>query len=161
MCYVLFFIFSILFGCYYLGVIEYYKQQKDVSTLFEEYYVSGKDVEITFPEDKRNLIYIYLESMETTNFTKENGGIMDKSYTPNLEKLALENTNFSNTSSIGGAIAANNSGWTIAALVAQTSGIPLKVFYGNQYRDFGESLPGVYNLGDILKDNGYNNYFLL
>ena len=42
-----------------------------VSTLFQEEYVSAEDVNITFPEEKRNLIYIYAESMESTYFSKD------------------------------------------------------------------------------------------
>ena len=46
-------------------------------------------------------------------------------------------------------------------MVAQTSGVPLKVISFNAYHDYGDSLPGVYALGDVLKDNGYKNYLML
>ena len=35
------------------------------SDLFKDYYVSGNDVKIDFPNKKRNLIYIFMESTET------------------------------------------------------------------------------------------------
>jgi len=145
----------------YLNLSEYIESQRTASTIFEDYYVDGKSVDIKFPEEKRNLIYIYLESMESTNISKTNGGIFEKSLIPNLEKIALENINFSNNNTIGGPIQLYNTGWTMAAIVAQTSGIPLKVLDGNNYNNYSDSLPGVYNLGDILYDNGYNNYFMI
>ena len=68
-----------------VGIIEYIKNQNSVSNIFEKYYVDAKDVNIEFPKEKRNLIYIYLESMEMTNATIENGGIIEKTYIPKLE----------------------------------------------------------------------------
>lgn len=136
-------------------------QSKETS-LFEEYYVDAKDIEITFPGQKRNLIYIYVESLESTNVSKKNGGLVKESYIPNLEELALKNINFSNNNKIGGALQVNNTDWTMAALIAHTSGIPFKISMDtNFYNNYINSFPGVYNLGDILKENGYNNYFMI
>ena len=79
--------------------------------------------------------------------------------TAELEKLALENTNFSNTNKLGGAMQVENTGWTMAGLIAHTSGVPLKL---SALKTLDKNfLPGVYSLGDILKDNGYNNYFMI
>jgi len=160
-------LFVFMFICIFLsykilGIDEYIDLQIRSSDFIKNYYVDGRNVEITFPKEKRNLIYIYIESLENANISKQNGGIMEESYIPNLEKLALENLNFSNNSSIGGAYELNNTNWTMAALVAYTSGVPLKLSVGNnQYKGYGKSLPGVYSLGDILKENGYNNYFMI
>ena len=38
--------------------------------LYEEEYVDPDAVQITFPEEKRNLVYIMLDSMETTYFSE-------------------------------------------------------------------------------------------
>ena len=38
--------------------------------------------------------------MESSNISKKNGGIVEKSYIPNLEKMALENINFSHNEKI-------------------------------------------------------------
>ena len=143
-------------------VREYIKLQKQNSTFIEDNYVDPKNVKITFPEQKRNLIYIYLESMETTYMDKEHGGNQDINLIPELTELALENTNFSNTELLGGALQACNTSWTIAGMVAQTSGIPLKIpFDSNEYIGYDKYLPGVYNLGDILNDNGYKNVLMI
>ena len=144
-----------------LGVKEYLVMQNTKSTFIEDNYVDGSNVSLTFPKNKRNLIYIYVESLENSAMSKKNNGMEEESYVPNLEKLAINNLNFSNNNGVGGSIQVSNTSCTIAAMVAQTSGVPLKVISFNAYHDYGDSLPGVYALGDVLKDNGYKNYLML
>ena len=52
--------------------------------------------------------------------------------------------------------------WTIAGMVAQTAGIPIKtIFDGNMLTDYYSVLfPGAYSLGEILEENGYKNYVM-
>ncbi len=49
-----------------LEVIDYAVCQMHKSDFIEKNYANPANVRITFPEQKRNLIYIYLESMEVT-----------------------------------------------------------------------------------------------
>ena len=49
-----------------LDVKEYLVSQKEESHFIEQNYVDPRTTKITFPDKKRNLIYIYLESMEST-----------------------------------------------------------------------------------------------
>ena len=158
-----FFVIILLYSSYLMLKIEDYIEMANRSTdLYEKYYVSAKDVSLEFPDKKRNLIYIYLESVEMTNASSNNGGAMVESYIPNLEKLALENINFSNNDRLGGGISIYGTTYTSASLVAHTAGVPLQVSIGwKNYKHYGKSLPGVYNLGDILNDNGYKNYFMI
>ena len=143
-----------------VGMKTYVKAQKANTEFFEEYYVDPSKTAVTF-EEKKNLIYIYVESLETSSFSIENGGQFEESYIPNLEKIALDNISFSHNSKLGGFTQLNNTGWTMAALVAQTSGIPFKVnVAGNDYNP-EKSLPGAYNIGQVLEDNGYKNYFMM
>jgi len=161
------FFFSFMFFCIFssikmLSIHEYILNQIYSSKIFEEFYINPKTVNIKFPKNKKNLIYIYVESMETTNVTNENGGLQESSYIPNLEKLALDNINFSNTNKLGGAFQMYNTSWTIAGLIAHTAGVPLKLSVNsNSYQSDSKFLPGIYNLGDILYDNGYNNFFMI
>ena len=157
----IFFIMSIIFACYYLGVFEYLKQQQEKTLIFENYYVDANKINIDFPTKKRNLIFIFVESLESTNFSKSKGGITEKSYIPHLETFAEEYINFSNTELLGGSFATTGATWTIAGMVAQTAAIPLKLSVGNQYKGYGEFLPGALTIGDILQSNGYNNYLIL
>lgn len=45
---------------------------------------------------------------------------------PELTQLAKENTNFSNNDKLGGGVPSTGSGWTMGAIFAQTSGLPIK-----------------------------------
>lgn len=160
----IFLIVIIIVSMKLIGVDEFLNSQLNSTSIFDDYYVSSKDVDIEFPDDKKNLIYIYVESLEMTNASKENGGALDVTYIPNLEQLALskDNINFSNTEKLGGALTLTGTEWTAAAMISQTAGIPLKLSIDvNHYYGYGDSLPGIYNLGDILKKNGYSNYLFI
>lgn len=153
-------ILSLFVLFYSSGFFDYIYYNFNKSSLFEDYYVDTKDVDVVFPEKKQNLIYIFLESMESSNFSKENGGVFKSSIIPNLEKLAIENINFSNTSLLGGALESYGNSWTMAAMVAQTAGIPLKVVPKDVFKN-STNLEKVTNIGDVLKENGYDNYLML
>ena len=70
-----------------LDVKDYLKNQSTYNTVVEDNYVDPDRVNITFPEQKRNLIYLYLESMESTYADKASGGAFDKNYIPELTQL--------------------------------------------------------------------------
>lgn len=54
------------------------------------------------------------------------------------------------------------SGWTAAAMVGQTSGVPLNTPAGaNAYLSDKSFLPGAYALGDLLEDNDIKMKFYL
>ena len=150
------------------GVFSYLKSLTEKSTLYEEHYVDPKTAKLEFPDKKRNLIYIYLESMENTNASRVHGGQTEQSTIPELESLALDprNVSFSHTSSgLGGALPAQGTTWTVGGMIAQSSGIPLKVNVmgdtQNSMDKVNKFLPGAYTLGDILKTNGYNQTFIM
>lgn len=129
------------------------------STIYQENYVDPLAANITFPEQKRNLIYIYLESMENSYMDTESGGALQCNVMPELTALAgeKENINFSHTDGIGGFQNMTGASWTIAAMVAQTAGIPLKVPLGVDRNEYGQDffLPGVHMLTNVLHNNGY------
>ena len=148
------FLISIIYSLSNIGYIDYLKYRSKHSELFENYYVS--DVKLKFPKEKRNLIYIFVESLETTFFSEENGGTYEESIIPELEKLSLNNISFSNSDLLGGAYEVPGTEWSVAGLVSYTSATPILV---NQERNlYGEDrfLPGLISLGDILKKEGYN-----
>lgn len=100
--------------------------------------------------------------MENTYTSKENGGMYEKDRIPELTQIAKDNINFSNTENLGGALNLKGTHWTIAAMVSQTSGIPLKISIGeNDYGNHSSFLPGAYTLGEVLQENGYKNYLFL
>lgn len=143
------------------NIKEYISNQMKTSNLIEEEYVNPKEVNIKF-EKKRNLIYIYLESMETTYMSTKDGGAQSYDYIPELTKLAKENISFSDKEKQGGAYQLSYTSWTIAGMVSQTAGVPLFVpIDGNTYSGYDTFLPGAYSLGEILKENGYTNELIM
>ena len=150
------------------GVFDYIWSLTQTSKLYEEHYVEPSTAKMKFPETKRNLVYIYLESMENTLFSKDNGGQSSASIMPELEKLASDpaNVSFSNLQSgLGGPLPATGTTWTVGAMMAQSGGVPLKSsILGQDYNSMGlykEFLPGAYTIGDVLADNGYNQTFIM
>ena len=120
------------------------------------------ETELTFPEQKRNLIYIFLESMETTYSSQEDGGAYDENYIPELTQIAMENEDFSGAGQeLNGSYAMSYATWTVAGLFAQTSGLHLYLPIDGNSMDTQENfLPDLTALGDILEDQGYNQTIL-
>lgn len=149
-----------------LDVKEYLVSQKKESHFIEQNYVDPRTTKITFPEQKRNLIYIYLESMESTFASKGDGGGLDFNCILELTTLAEENTNFSDSDKLGGGYPAYGGTWTMAGIFSQTSGIPIK--NSEQTDDVNATLAEqssfssqARNLEDILADEGYNQCFMI
>ena len=136
--------------------IAYVSQQ---SSIYQDEYVDPLQAKITFPEEKRNLIYIFLESMENTYMSADVGGALDRNVMPELTALVQDegNINFSHTGGIGGFHNMTGASWTIGALVAHTSGIPLKVPIGVDRNEYGQDsfLPGVNTITNVLQEAGY------
>lgn len=153
---------SIVYVLMRTNAVGFVLNQITASNFIEKNYASVEEEKVIFPEEKNNLIYIYLESMESSYTSKENGGMYKDDYIQELRGLAEENIHFSNTEKLGGAVQLSGTGWTIAGLVSQTSGLPLKIsIEQNSYGKYDEFLPGILSLGEILQQNGYQNYFLL
>ena len=140
----------------------YIAAQNSDSDFIETNYADPAETEIVFPEKKRNLIYIYLESMETTYSDTEDGGAFDKNVIPELTELAQENECFSGDSGqLDGGIVYPNSGFTMAGIFAQTSGVPLQISLGNNMDTQESFFPGLSTLGDILAGENYRQIFLI
>ena len=140
---------------------DYYNStfRENSSTFIEDIYVDPAKVDIEFPEQKRNLIYIYLESMEMTFADEANGGAYADNYIPNLTKLSEENDDFSGSANqLNGGISLPGTNWTTAALFAETCGLPLDLPVDeNTIDDPTKFFPTITTMGDILEDAGYTN----
>ncbi len=133
------------------------------SEFIEGHYIEPTKDNVTFPEKKKNLVYIFLESFESTYFSKELGGGSDVNLMPEMTKLLQEPgaINFSHQEGLGGLRQIYGSTYSIAGMFAQQSGLPFKVpGDGNQYGISNNFIPGAKILGDILHDEGYNLQFL-
>ncbi len=150
----------LVFSAFDIGLVRYTYARMQLSDLYEEEYVDPNTVVIQFPEHKRNLIYIYLESMETTFLDRAQGGAMETNLIPELTKLAQENVNFSHNESVGGLVEVPGATWSVGAMVAQTAGVPLITpshitDWQNGYGKEGVFLPGLTTMSNILSENGY------
>lgn len=156
------FLLCVLFFAGEMDVAAYAQTVSTKSDFIEDNYAPPGGTALTFPEKKRNLIYIFLESMESTYADTGAGGPIAANYIPELTAAARENISFSNTSGIGGALSFQGTTWTAAAMVSQTSGIPIKVpVTATSYGEDGAFLPGAVSIGEILEKEGYNQTLLL
>ncbi len=146
-----------------LDVDGYLTSQGTYSEFVDNNYVDPAEVSISFPEQKRNLIYIFLESMETTYADIKDGGGFDEDVIPELTKTAQENEDFSGEDqAINGAYMMSGTTWTMGAMFAHTSGLPLNISIGSNDMDTQESFfPGAVTLGDILQEQGYSQRLLI
>lgn len=150
----------------WFGFMDYMKSMIQQSAFFEKEYVDPVTVSITFPEKKRNLIYILMESAESSSQDAENGGLMPVNYIPEMTEIAKNNISFSQSDLIEGAAVPPLCGWTMAGIVAESAGLPLKLYgvhksaVDNSMKYNDSFMPGVTGLGDILEEQGYHNVFM-
>lgn len=146
-----------------LDLANYSENKSTYSTFIDDNYVNPDKVDIRFPEQKRNLIYIYLESMETTYADVENGGGFEENYIPELTELAQEYEDFSGSElSLNGGYSMPQTTWTVAAMFAQTAGLPLAIPLENNEMNTQDSFfSGTTTLGDILQRAGYSQTLLI
>ena len=123
-------------------------QSRESDPDFAEYY---REPAKKIPNPKLNLVYIYGESLERTYFD-------DAAFpglAPELGALKEEGLDFSQTEQLPG------TDYTIAGMVASQCGIPLFApFEGNASASVSSFFPQNTCLGDILKNSGYQNYFV-
>lgn len=145
-----------------LRIEEYVQLRRNSTTLYEDHYVDPASVAITPPQEKKNLIYIYLESMETSYASTDVGGLQpEHNYMPNLTAMAREALSFSNSEQLGGFHTCHGATWTMGAIFASTSGLPFSFPVGaNSMAQHSIFAAGCTVMGDILAENGYRNIFL-
>lgn len=154
---------GVLYGNGAYGLLNYYQLSGTKSSLYEDEYVDPGQTAITAEGPTQNLIYIYVESLETTYASREDGGWQEGvNYMPNLTRLAGEHLNFADVEGMGGFHATVGSTWTMGALLSTTAGVPFaKASVSDtaiaQAEDF---LPGVVTLGELLEDKGYVQEFM-
>ena len=145
-----------------LNLVDFVSAATTESVFVEDHYVDPDCTALTFPEQKRNLIYIFLESMENTFGDTAAGGPIYDNFIPELTQLAEENINFSHDDGVGGALSFSGTTWTAASMVTQTSGINVQVPLEAEY--FGGEhgfMPGVVSIGEVLERQGYNQTLLV
>ena len=144
-----------------VGIIEYFMYKNEDSDFIENNYVNPAYTTIEFPENRRNLIYIFVESMESSYSDLSNGGGKTENIIPELTQIGLENEMFSGDENIlNGGVALPGTTYTMGGLFAQTSGLPL-IISNDILSQRDGFLPEITALGDILETEGYHNVFFL
>lgn len=144
-----------------IGIPEFIESISNNSELYEREYINPQDVTLLFPQEKRNLLLIYMESMESTYASKDKGGGKPYNYIPGLIELAEKNLYFSDDNDLGGAHSCSGTTWTMAGLLATSAGINYKLpINGNEAGEYQDFLKGLITIGDILESEGYRNYFM-
>lgn len=102
----------------------------------------------------RNLVMIFMESMETTYFDVAHGGVFEKTPIPRLQAFAQSETFFGGGKNIEG------TSWTVAGLLSKLGGLP----YYNPFNKAADgtvtgALTGAAMTSDILALDGYECIF--
>ena len=110
-------------------------------------------VEISqFPAKKKNLLIVYLESLEATFEKDEFGDVFE-----DLDEMAEEGLR------INGIKQVQDTGWTTAGMAASQCGVPL-LSYGlimrNRMKEVDSFLPNAKCLASELSENGYQTRYL-
>lgn len=153
----------LVYGWNLLDVGGYLEDLHTGSEYIEQNYVDPAAVQLEFPEEKRNLIYIWLESMESTFADEAHGGAFAYNAIPELTRLAEENVSFTGTTGgVNGGRSLTGATWTAGALFGQTTGLPLKIpIADNAMENQASFFPGIISLGDILGERGYQQALLI
>lgn len=135
------------------------KLQFEKSTYVGDNYVMPTSENVKMPKKKRNLIHIWMESVENSYYSKELGGYDDKNLMQDLAKLSDSGVSFSHTDKHGGPQQTYASGHSIAGMVNMNSGVPMLA--AGMRNGSNLSYPDFPTIGDILKKNGYETEFIL
>ncbi len=159
------FLGSLILSVFAFRIPEYLSTLSEKTLIYEEHYVDPTTVTLTAEGKPKNLIYIFMESMETTYASVEEGGAQGPNYMPNLTGLAKENLSFSDSTLLGGFHTPSGTGWTMGALMGMTSGVPYSLAVlgeqsHNSMSKYQSFAPGLTTLGDLLKEQGYVQEFL-
>ena len=95
--------------------------------------------------------------------SESEGGIYPENLIPELTELVNENLSFSDKQALhGGARTTTGATWTMGAMFAQTSGLPLKIpVESNSMNEYAVFFPKVVSLGDLTRQAGYRNILML
>lgn len=139
-------LFLILCLVWFSGYPLYIYYQQKTSDLYEKEYVDPKNIAYEFPEKKRNLILIFLESFEQ-NFTQPQH--YQKNLLPHLQSLQTKDNHALEYTFL------NSTNYSIAALVAAHCGIPLHYKENTDIHSLRYFLPQATCFPEILKQQNY------
>lgn len=105
------------------------------------------------PDTPPNLLFIYLESLERTYSDEARFGDVYADLTAIGEHAQV----------FEGVRQLDNTGWTMAGMIASQCGTPLMpagLLHDRQFEPLDEVVPGITCLGDLLSEQGYRQVFM-
>jgi phosphoglycerol transferase len=149
---------SIIYALKTIGILDYLRYHIQKSSTIKNNYIDPKKTKVDFNK-KNNLILIFVESLENTFFSKEHGGVWDYEIMNELHEILedKETVNFFDRDTQKGMYMIMGSSFTSSSIFANNSGIPIKLGLSRRGYSKKKYLAGAYSLGELLKDNGYEN----
>ena len=143
-------ILAVLLNPFSQDVSEFIRHERISVKKITDYEFYAQPENITLSR-KKNLVFVYLESLERTYFDSE----LFPDLVPNLSRLETENIHFTDMQY------AYHTEWTIAGMLATQCGVPLYTSSnGNAMDSYDEFMPNALCMGDILEKNGYDLSYL-
>lgn len=117
---------------------------------------------VTFPAKKRNLIHIYMESVENSYYDKAHGGYDERNLMPDLMALEATGVHFSphGEGIYGGPHQTFGAAHSIAGMVNMEAGMPMGSFLNDPETD-RETYANYTTIGTLLEREGYQNEIML
>ncbi len=135
-----------------IGAFRYLIDKYTPTDIYARHYVAPSDIDLQFPEKRRNIIILYLESVEEDYAdSRLTGG---QNLLPRLSRLKEENLSF------GGFHQIFAQDYSISAMFNGHCAIPLRVETASDSTSMHNFLPGAVCFPQILQNNGYHTYFL-
>lgn len=150
---------SVTYAFQVLPLGDVLRQRFVPSTYIAEHFVEATNSKVTFPQKKRNLIHIYMESIENSFYSRDMGGYLDHNIMPDLAELTKRGVQFSNTDRYGGPQQMYATGHSVAAMVAMWAGTPMLASGAGNGSQM--SFPDFRSIGDFLHEDGYTTDFML
>jgi len=142
------------FAAHKLEAVPFLLGKIDYSSFIDDNYQDARPEEVVFPEVKKNLVVVLVESMEDTFSSGELGRVL----TPRLKDLQQKNLSFKKHVQVSG------TGWTVAGYTAYLFGLPLKLPLSmdwNLYSRYDTFLPGATSLLEVFEHHGYDVYVIM
>ncbi|MDP9831555.1 LTA synthase family protein [Trueperella abortisuis] len=150
---------SIAYAAHALPLADMIRQQFVTSNYIENNFVMATPDNVHLPQKKRNLIHIYMESIENSFYSADLGGYREYNVMPELAELSRRGVSFSHNELAGGPQQLYATGHSVAAMVAMWAGTPMLASGAGNGTQM--SYPDFPTIGDFLHDAGYATDFMV
>lgn len=144
---------------FYFKIAATISKTPSTSVFYDNNFIDDSNFKVIPSKQKRNIIFIFLESMEPGFTNAENGGFFEENLIPELTELAAKNISFSETNNIGGGINLQGTSWTVAGMLSKLCSVPFFLPFTTDSEGNKHCLSKATTLNDILFMQGYKQIF--